>query len=337
MKVLSGSSTTKIAPKTIAMTARSIRPAHARRGNRLGHHRLHRTSQRARRGGDVLELRLHVDHLSVEPGQLDPDRVSVELDRSHRPVELVLADPLLAQADGGGLAIDLTAYAVGPVGRHQHAERVRRAALLHQDRGQPGIARAGLEQRRQHLRPQPRVEVVDVGLQQHGRRLATAAPAVAASPTSSRSTLAWPSGSRPPAPTPDRVDRHRRLRSPAVGQRGEQGGARWACTARRRPDRRSSARHGGARPPPAAEPAGGRARRTPCHRPPTRPRPRPGRRPGGRTRRRRRPRRRSRPGRRPRGSARPRAGGRAPGPRPRPAARTRRGPASARPRAARPR
>ena len=117
-----------------------------------------------------------------------------------------------------------------------------------------------------------------------------------------------PLGVATPGSDADARHRHRRLRSPVVGERGQQRGARWACTARGRRDRRSSAPHGGARPPPAAEPAGGRARRPPCHRPPTLPRRRRGRGRGAPSRRRRRPRRRWRPARRPRGSARPRPG-----------------------------
>ena len=110
---------------------------------------------------------------------------------------------------------------------------MRRAALLHQDRGQPGVARAGLEQRREHARPESRVEVVDVGLQQHGR----ATGHVGGRGASGRAC------SKPPSPTQqpqhvgvalrvaapgshaDARDRHRRLVTPVVGQRGQQRGA----------------------------------------------------------------------------------------------------------------
>src|SRR5680860_606736 len=106
MKVLSGSSTTKIAPNTTAMIAGSIN-WHAsgeslRRRDCRGHHGLDRQAQCARRGGHVLELRLHVEHHPVEPGHLDGDHVPIDLDGRHLTVELVLVDGLLADPDRGG-------------------------------------------------------------------------------------------------------------------------------------------------------------------------------------------------------------------------------------------
>ena len=96
---------------------------------------------------------------------------------------------------------------------------MRRAALLHQDRRQPGVARAGLEQRRDHAPARPagrgrrrwsRSAAAGAGHRAGGRsRLAG---------DESRSTLACPSGSRPPAPTPIAVDGHRRLRAPRVAR-----------------------------------------------------------------------------------------------------------------------
>ena len=103
--------------------------------------------------------------------------------------------------------------AVRPVGGDQHAQRVGRAALLHQDRGQPGVAGAGRQQRGEHGRPEPRVEVVDVGLQQQrrlaGRRPVDARPSPAVEPsrlepTSSRSTFVCARRVRPPAPSRSR-------------------------------------------------------------------------------------------------------------------------------------
>ena len=100
-------------------------------------------------------------------GQLHVDVVPSTSTVTHLAVERVLADRALAQPDRRGLPEDLGA---GPrrrrVGRDQHGQRVRRPALLHQDRGQPGVRGAGVEQGRDHGRPEPRVEVVDVGLEQ---------------------------------------------------------------------------------------------------------------------------------------------------------------------------
>ena len=134
------------------------------------------------------------------------------------------------------------------------------------------------------------------------------------SPTSSRSTLACPSGSRPPAPTPIGAVVIAGCGPHAVASVVEQRGARSACTAPspgRRPGRRTTGRRAAARRPPAAGPGS-----VPCA-PATVPEPTAtgltttsARRRGGRSRRRPRPRRRSRRARRPRGSA-PRRAGRA--------------------------
>ena len=47
----------------------------------------------------------------------------------------------------------------------ERVQGVRRPALLHEDRGEPGVAAPGREQPVEHVRPEPRVEVVDVGLE----------------------------------------------------------------------------------------------------------------------------------------------------------------------------
>ena len=74
----------------------------------------------------------------------------------------------------------LAAAAAVPGRRAQHVQRVRRPALLHEDRRQPGVARApAASSAVQHARPQPRVEVVDVGLEHDGVRRRTASGAAA--------------------------------------------------------------------------------------------------------------------------------------------------------------
>ena len=128
---------------------------------------------------------------------------------------------------------------------------------------------AGVEQRGEHVRPQPRVEVVDVGLDSSGpvpgggRR--RAGPTPVGSPTSSRSTFAWVSGSRPPAPTPTSATAIAGCGAERRGVGGEQRRAgRRAQLHRGRPARRTTGRPGAARRRPAAAPASRRARRGPC-------------------------------------------------------------------------
>ena len=165
---------------------------------------------------------------------------------------------------------------LGGVGRaDQRAEGVRRPALLHQDRGEPGVQGPGGEHRGDDVGPHPRVEVVDVGLE-HQEVVGAVLGAVVAGtgePTSRRSTLAWPSGSRPPAPTPTADGHHRRLRPPAGGQRGEQRGAGRGAQLHRGGAVRSGVRRhadAAAARPPGAGPAACRGRRGPT---PSRPRP----------------------------------------------------------------
>src|SRR6476661_1398283 len=170
--VLSGSSTTKIATKVRAMTTGSMRGSGllseegAARGHGIVQYVEHRAAERGGGARHVVVLRLGVDQHTVVSRQLDRDRLAVDLDRDHLTVQRVLAERLLAQADRGGLPEDLGAHSGRAVGGDQDAEGVRGAALLHQDRGQPGVGGARLEQRGDHRRPHPGVEVVDVGLDQ---------------------------------------------------------------------------------------------------------------------------------------------------------------------------
>src|SRR5690349_13052865 len=103
MKVLSGSSTTKIAAKVSAITVRSTGPTYlagpwvdaAGQSGGLGKHVLDRPAELAGRGRDVLVLRLHVDQLAVQVGQLHRDPLAGQLHLGERPVQRVLAEGVL--------------------------------------------------------------------------------------------------------------------------------------------------------------------------------------------------------------------------------------------------
>ena len=73
-------------------------------------------------------------------------------------------------------------------------------------------------------------------------------------PTKSRSTLAWPSGSRPPAPTPIASTVIAGCGPQRVGERGQQRGAGRACTA---PWRRAAGRRSDGTPRSSSATAGG--------------------------------------------------------------------------------
>ena len=155
----------------------------ARRGGGGGpQHLLDRQAELAGQRGDVLVLDAHVDHPPAGDGDLHADAAAEHLDRRRRPLQRHLAHRHDPQADGRRRREDRRLHGRHRVGPAQHRERVRRAALLHQDRRQPGVGGAGGEQRVQDAGPQPRVEVVDVGLQDDGpgrRRLGRRRPAPA--------------------------------------------------------------------------------------------------------------------------------------------------------------
>ena len=143
----------------------------------------------------------------------------------------------------------------GAVVGAEHGQGVRRAALLHEDRGEPGVRGAGLEQlvedrpatpggrgRRRWWRA-PRRGSARSSSRPAGRR--------AAVPTTRRTTFGR--AGKPPRPGSDARagHRHRRHRTAARGdgRRGEQH--RWGCTARRAPS-----------PPKAGRPAARSSSRT---------------------------------------------------------------------------
>jgi hypothetical protein len=136
---------------------------------RRGEHRLGRPAERGRGGGDVRPLGHRVDDLTVQQPQLDPHRLPVDPHGALGPVQDGAVDALLAQSECRALPEHHVAHRADDRLRAEHRQRVRRPALLHQDRRQPCVVRAGREQRLQHPGPQPGVEVVDVRAQQQGR------------------------------------------------------------------------------------------------------------------------------------------------------------------------
>ena len=80
----------------------------------------------------------------------------------------MLGDGVLPKADRRRLVEDDAAQPWGQRGGDEHGQGVRGTSLFHQDRGQPGVGRAGLEQPSEDGRPQPWIEVVHVGLEDDG-------------------------------------------------------------------------------------------------------------------------------------------------------------------------
>ena len=141
-----------------------------RGGDCGGEHGLDRAAEPRGSGRDVVVLRRDVGHLTVEQRHFHRDVDTVDGHRAHLADQRPLGHPVLAQADRRALGEDHAAYGVGVLGFGEHRQRVRGPALLHQDRREPRVGRAGGEQCGEHGGPESRVEVVDVGLEHQGLR-----------------------------------------------------------------------------------------------------------------------------------------------------------------------
>ena len=147
---------------------------------------------------------------AVVAGELDADGWPPTSTATNSRSSACLVDRLLAQPDRGGLPEDLArGRRRRAAGVDQHAQGVRRPALLHQDRGQPGVARR-----------RPRAAPRSPPATPAGRGRRRCSPAAAARwsrcersrastprPTNSRSTLACPVRVAPAGTDADRCRR----------------------------------------------------------------------------------------------------------------------------------
>ncbi len=117
--------------------------------------------------GDDLAVRKYAD--------LYGDGFAADVHRAEGTGEGPLVYGRLPQAQRGSVEEDRSPDRVRERHRHQHGQGVRRPALFHQHRREPGIGGPRRQQRCQDLWPGPRVEVVNVGLDQqligHGQRM----------------------------------------------------------------------------------------------------------------------------------------------------------------------
>ena len=98
-----------------------------------------------------------------------------------------------------------------------------RAALLHQDRDEPRIGGPASQQRGQHRRPQPGVQVVDVRLQHPHLRRRRCRPVRGTEHHAD--DIGPPRGVAGARPDPDRRDRERRQRAAVVGEGAQESHA----------------------------------------------------------------------------------------------------------------
>ena len=226
MKVLSGSSTRKMAAKVSPMTAGSIRPRSSRSAwvaamaaastSDTGRPRAAAARATSSYSGCALTT------AAVVVRELDGDRLAVDLDPVHGAVEGVLGEHLLAQADGRGVPEDRR--------RARRRPGRRSTSTLRVWAGRPFFIRIGVSQA--SLAPASSRAVITDG-QTRGSRSSTlvsssseASPAIAAAvadedPDHVGVTL----GVAGAGADPDRGGGHERLRSPRRGDGGQDGGA----------------------------------------------------------------------------------------------------------------
>ncbi len=97
---------------------------------------------------------------------LDAHRAAADLDRAPEAIERPLGHRSLPQAESRDEREDPGAETGGSARIGQDGQGVRRPALLHHDGRQPCVRGTGGQQVLQDAGPDPRVEIVDVGLDQ---------------------------------------------------------------------------------------------------------------------------------------------------------------------------
>src|SRR5699024_120964 len=170
--LMSSSWELRVSSPSIRHEVRSVRRSHCPAGGGPGQiQRLAFTdAQGEGGGGDVAELGLaaHDDAVGI-PGDLHRDLLAAHLDL----FELAGADDPLDRMHAHPQAAGAIHQQRGDLSRglvpDQRGDRDGGSPVLHHDRGQPGIERSVLEQRIDHPGPQPRIQVVHIGLQLQGR------------------------------------------------------------------------------------------------------------------------------------------------------------------------
>src|SRR5581483_9735014 len=111
------------------------------------------------------------DRSPVEVADLHRDSAPPRLDLDRVARQDALADGRGSHAERSGLPKQDRFHGLGLPGRAEHSDRGRRPTLLHDDRREPCVLRARLEEPVEHVLVQLRAEIVDVGLEEDLVRL----------------------------------------------------------------------------------------------------------------------------------------------------------------------
>src|SRR6476646_5976828 len=121
------------------------------RCERLGPDLLDGPAGRGGDGGAVVVLRSDVHDPAFEEPDLDPDRVTLDVDLADRPVELVAFEPLHANAERGRVLQERLGQRPFVLGPAEDAEHHAGPPLLHLDGDRPRIDRPGGDARLEHV------------------------------------------------------------------------------------------------------------------------------------------------------------------------------------------
>ena len=119
----------------------------------------------------IVKFRRRVDDLAAEICDFDANLAVHHRHWHQGPRKSSPMDCDLADAGRAREFEHQTPQRVPRIRGGQNCEGVSRSALLHDDRHQSGICRTGLEKRGEHARPDPRIQVIDIALQDRQDRL----------------------------------------------------------------------------------------------------------------------------------------------------------------------
>src|SRR5262245_7523503 len=142
------------------------------RSERLGPDLLDRSAGGGRDRGAVVVLGRDVHDPALEQPDLDADRVTVDIDLTDRPIELVALEPLRADAQRRGMSQERLGEDLLLVGTAEDAEHDAGTRLLHLDGHRPRIERAGRHTGLEDIRHELGNQVVQVGVEHDDGRVA---------------------------------------------------------------------------------------------------------------------------------------------------------------------
>src|SRR5215207_6047050 len=117
----------------------------------------------------LVELWSDLQDHTISVRDLDGKRLTTDRNVDPAPWQRPLVNVDSPDANAAGVAQNQVTQLIGLVRTSQNAQGVRRTTFFHQNRCQPSVSRPSGDQPAQNCRPKARVEVVDIGFEQHGK------------------------------------------------------------------------------------------------------------------------------------------------------------------------